>query len=52
MARKPAVDGGKRAEIAKAALELFLKNGYDGTSVRDYEPCGRRGRPVLLLFQR
>ena len=34
MERKPISDGGKRREITKAALELFLKNGYDGTSVR------------------
>lgn len=34
MSRKPVLDGGKRDEIAGAALELFLKNGYDGTSVR------------------
>ena len=34
MPRKPIVDGGKRDQIAEAALELFLQNGYDGTSVR------------------
>lgn len=34
MARKAAGDGGKREQIAAAALECFLKQGYDGTSVR------------------
>ena len=34
MPRKPIIEGGKREEIAKAALELFLSKGYDGTSVR------------------
>lgn len=34
MGRKPVLDGGKRDDIAKVALELFLQNGYAGTSVR------------------
>lgn len=34
MARKPILVGGKREEIICAAQKLFLKNGYDGTSVR------------------
>lgn len=34
MARKPVLEGGKRDEILNAALELFLINGYDGTSIR------------------
>ncbi|MDO5416259.1 MAG: GNAT family N-acetyltransferase [Lachnospiraceae bacterium] len=34
MARKAAADGGKREQIAAAALECFLEKGYDGTSVR------------------
>lgn len=34
MARKAVVEGGKKEEIVTAALELFLSNGYDGTSIR------------------
>jgi len=34
MARKAILEGGKRDEILKAALKLFLANGYEGTSVR------------------
>ncbi len=34
MARKAILEGGKRDDILAAALELFLKNGYEGTSVR------------------
>ena len=34
MARKAVLEGGKRDEILNAALELFLINGYDGTSIR------------------
>ena len=34
MARKSILEGGKRDEILNAALELFLINGYDGTSIR------------------
>lgn len=34
MARKVAAGGGKRDEIVAAALECFLKKGYEGTSVR------------------
>lgn len=34
MARKAVLEGGKREEILKAAIVLFLKNGYEGTSVR------------------
>ena len=48
MSRKPILDGGKREEIAKAALELFLKNGYDGTSVRAI--MNRAGGEVGLFY--
>ena len=48
MARKPVLDGGKRDEIAKAALELFLVNGYDGTSVRSI--MNRAGAEVGLFY--
>ena len=34
MPKKPVLEGGKREEIVKAALDLFLTKGYDGTSVR------------------
>lgn len=34
MPRKPILEGGKKNEIAKAALELFFTKGFDGTSVR------------------
>lgn len=34
MARKAISEGGKRDEILAAAIELFLKNGYEGTSIR------------------
>lgn len=34
MARKPILEGGKKDEIINAALELFLQNGYESTSIR------------------
>ncbi len=34
MPRKPVTEGGKREEILEAALNLFLTQGYDGTSIR------------------
>ncbi|MCC0646204.1 MULTISPECIES: TetR/AcrR family transcriptional regulator [unclassified Clostridioides] len=34
MARKPVLEGGKREEILDAAIRLFLKYGYESTSVR------------------
>lgn len=34
MARKPVLEGGKKDEIVKAALELFMEKGYEGTSIR------------------
>lgn len=34
MARKQIVEGGKKNEIIEAAFQLFLENGYDGTTVR------------------
>lgn len=34
MARKVVLEGGKRDEILNAALELFLRNGYEATSIR------------------
>ncbi|WP_283610685.1 TetR/AcrR family transcriptional regulator [Faecalispora anaeroviscerum] len=34
MARKPVLEGGKRDEILDVAIQLFLENGYEGTSVR------------------
>ena len=34
MARRAVLEGGKRDEILNVALELFLINGYDGTSIR------------------
>lgn len=34
MARKPILEGGKKDEIISAALNLFLENGYEGTSIR------------------
>ena len=34
MPRKPILEGGKRDEIAQAALKLFFTKGFDGTSVR------------------
>ena len=48
MSRKPVIDGGKRDEIARAALELFLKNGYDGTSVRSI--MNQAGGEVGLFY--
>lgn len=34
MARKPVLHGGKRDEILEFATKLFLKYGYEGTSIR------------------
>lgn len=34
MSRKAVLEGGKRDEILNAALKLFLKNGYEATSIR------------------
>lgn len=34
MARKPVLEGGKRDELVKAALTLFIEKGYEGVSVR------------------
>ena len=34
MARKPVLSGGKKDELTEKALELFLVNGYENTSVR------------------
>lgn len=34
MNKKTVVEGGKKAEILSVALQLFLKNGYEKTSVR------------------
>lgn len=34
MPRKAVLEGGKRDEILNAALELFLRNGYEATSIR------------------
>lgn len=34
MARKAILEGGKKDELLNAALELFLKNGYEDTSIR------------------
>ncbi|KAF5060010.1 Bacterial regulatory protein, tetR family [anaerobic digester metagenome] len=34
MSRKAVLEGGKRDEILNAALELFLRNGYEATSIR------------------
>lgn len=34
MSRKAVLAGGKRDEILNAALELFLRNGYEATSIR------------------
>lgn len=34
MARKPILHGGKRDEILECATKLFLKYGYEGTSIR------------------
>lgn len=34
MARKAVIEGGKKDELVKAALKLFLENGYENTSVR------------------
>lgn len=34
MARKPVPEGGKRDVLVSAALKLFMKNGYEKTSVR------------------
>lgn len=34
MARKAILEGGKRDEILNVALDLFLKNGYEDTSIR------------------
>ena len=34
MARKAVLGGGKRDEIIRAALNLYLENGYEGTSIR------------------
>lgn len=48
MSRKPVLDGGKRDKIAKVALELFLKNGYDGTSVRSI--MNQAGGEVGLFY--
>lgn len=35
MARKAVLQGGKRDELLKAALHLFMEKGYDATSVAD-----------------
>lgn len=35
MARKAVGDRGKKTDILKAATKCFLKNGYDGTSIRE-----------------
>lgn len=48
MGRKPVLDGGKRDHIAKAALELFLQNGYAGTSVRSI--MNQAGGEVGLFY--
>lgn len=48
MARKPVLTGGKREEIAGAALELFFESGYDGTSVRSI--MNRAGGEVGLFY--
>lgn len=34
MPREAVLEGGKRDEILNAALELFLRNGYEATSIR------------------
>lgn len=34
MARKKVLEGGKREDLIKVALELFLENGYEDTSIR------------------
>lgn len=34
MQKKSTADSGKRDEIIDAALQLFLKNGYEATSIR------------------
>lgn len=34
MARKAVLEGGKRDEIISSAMQLFLENGYEATSVR------------------
>ena len=48
MSRKPVGDGGKRDEIVGAALQLFLENGYDGTSVRSI--MNQAGGEVGLFY--
>lgn len=34
MARKAVLEGGKRDEIIKVAMQLFFQNGYEATSIR------------------
>lgn len=34
MARKPVLEGGKKDELISAALRLFMKNGYENSTVR------------------
>ncbi|MEA5074553.1 MAG: GNAT family N-acetyltransferase [Eubacterium aggregans] len=48
MSRKTVGDGGKRDEIVGAALQLFLENGYDGTSVRSI--MNQAGGEVGLFY--
>ncbi|MCI2056058.1 MAG: GNAT family N-acetyltransferase [Oscillibacter sp.] len=48
MSRKPVTEGGKRDKITQAAMELFLKQGYDGTSVRNI--MSRAGGEIGLFY--
>lgn len=48
MSRKPVKDGGMRDKIATAAMELILKNGYDGSSVRSI--MNKAGGEIGLFY--
>ena len=48
MKRKPITEGGKREEIIKTALSLFLENGYESTSIRMIS--GKAGCEVGLVY--
>lgn len=48
MSRKPVAEGGMREKIVAAALELFLTQGYDGTSIRGI--MNKAGGEVGLFY--
>lgn len=48
MTKKAVTEGGRRDEIVTAALELFLRRGFDGTSVRGI--MNKAGGEVGLFY--